>query len=74
MTKFWPDRRPAVDILPPTILAVVVIALVVLIAPTTLPLRLKIPVLTLPPAKRDVVLPLLDEWAATKDEVLARVG
>jgi hypothetical protein len=31
-------------------------------------------VLTLPPAKRDVVLPLLDEWAVTKDEVLARVG
>jgi hypothetical protein len=31
-------------------------------------------VLTLPPAKRDVILPLLDEWAATKDKVLSRVG
>ena len=31
-------------------------------------------VLTLPPAKSDVILPLLDEWAATKDTVLSRVG
>ena len=31
-------------------------------------------VLTLPPAKRDVVLPLLDEWATTQEQVFARVG
>jgi probable F420-dependent oxidoreductase len=31
-------------------------------------------ILTLPPAGRDEVLPLLDEWAATKDQVYARLN
>jgi hypothetical protein len=31
-------------------------------------------ILTLPPAGRDEVLPLLDEWAAAKDQVYARLN